>query len=132
MNISRILAKNKRRYMEIESKLDEILARLGRIERNQKLGIAVEKKKKKQIRSFEASKHFENLKHWDNSFEPTSNTSEFLTVTAVFEFLNEHNSYKIPLPVVGMFLNYYFKDHQVMKAVKGGSAMYKCYKIRIV
>lgn len=118
--------------MNIEQKLDKILLTVERIEKNQRAGAIIEGKKTKQKRSFESSKHFECLKHWPESFEPTSNSNDFLTVTQVYEIIKEHNAYEVPLSVVGVFLNYYFKENQVMKAAKGGSVMYKCYKIRLV
>mgnify|MGYP003661062693 CR=1 FL=1 len=85
-------------------------------------------KKKKQIRAFESSKYFEELKGWSRSFGPSS-SGDYMTATDVQKFLSGYGS-DYPLAVVGAFLNHYFKGQAINKAIKGGSSMYKVYNIR--
>ena len=90
------------------------------------------KKKKKQIRSFEASKHFETLSNWSESFEPTNKSTEYLTASQVRDEINSFEAYEIPLSVIGAFLNHYYAEHAVNKAINGGSIMHKVYQIKLI
>ena len=88
--------------------------------------------KKKQKRSFEASRHFNELSEWKTAFVPSEDSTEYMTASEVQKYLIENAIPSLPLSVTGSFLNYFFKNEAVHKIlVPGTTGMTKVYKIKL-